>query len=440
MKTHSSSFIAHILQTASTKYFGILLSVPSSVLLARGLSPMHRGEYAVVFSIAAIISLFAGMGLAPSNIKLSASKPYMCGVLLVNSLVYSLIVGTVTIIAMIYIHNILHITYTISAAISAIVILTLISGYTVNIMLGIGYITEYNNAFKIIYVGKLALYIVIYLVCPRILCFIAADILLLIIKCIYVISIVGKYDSNIVPSWQVFKEQVHFGLPLHISTVMRRINTNILVFSLRIFHGDSAVAYYSIPQNYMTNIKVFPSTIASLLLPRVSKASVNALKDHTSRLLRVMFVMAIASTVIIILFIRPIISVMYGNEYRGVIPVTQVLFMALPFVTFSQISANYLIGIGKSRIFAKMAMISFICGMVALIALVPSMGVIGAAISVIIVEMVAYVYCATQMIRHAEFKFRDMMIPQVSDFDYIMNRLRVRKTKQDRYERRHNDL
>ena len=101
-----NSFLNQIGRTFSTRIVGLLFAVPTSVFLARGLTPDLRGGFTLVFTSVAVASLFSGMGIAPANARFSASTPESRGILFGNSAIYSLAIGFIIFLLLLPTHEI----------------------------------------------------------------------------------------------------------------------------------------------------------------------------------------------------------------------------------------------------------------------------------------------------------------------------------------------
>jgi len=414
------TFLGQVVQTLLTRGIGLVLAVPTSVLLARGLVPASRGAYTVILTSVAMASLFAGMGLAPANVRFAARHPGERGTLLGNSLAYSLLMGVLTFLVSIPFLDPLGLSLPASAVVGLLVTLTLFSGFAANILLGAQMIARYNVAQLVEFGSRLAAFLVVFLVSRGVWQFVVAYAATMLLKCIYVLAALGKAAPPSRPSWRLFVRQVGFGFPLHVSTIFMRINSSVSIYILRFFQGDAAVGFYSIPLNYLSSAKILPMTVASLLLPRVAATGDGTLKNQTAMLLRVMLLTFTAGTAALFLAIPPLFGFLYGTEYAAAIPAARIILLAFPLYSFSQVSANYLIGGGSTRFYFRLSTWSFLAGLAALVLLVPSWGIRGAAFSVVLMEATAFVYCVVAMTGSGGFTLRQMFVPGRGDWRFLL--------------------
>ena len=255
--------------------------------------------------------------------------------------------------------------------------------------------------------------------------FIFAYTITLALKCGFVLVALRSVVGSITPSWPLFLRQVKFGLPLHMSTVLRRVNSSLSIYTLRFSHGDAAVGYYAIPQNYLASAKILPVTLASLLLPRVASSENGVLKDQTARLLRAMLLVFTAGVAAFYFIIPALFDLLYGAEYAEAIPAARIIIFAFPFYAFSQVASNYLIGGGRTRFFLRLGIWSFVGGLTALVLMVPPWGIRGAALSVVAMELVSFLYCTGTMVRHGGFTLREMFIPVPEDASFLAEKIRM---------------
>lgn len=432
------TFLGQVMQTFGIRIAGIVLAVPTSVFLARGLIPNARGEYALILTSVAVASLFTSMGLAPANARFAAKHPEYRGALLGNSLFYSLTVGIVAFLVLLPLKGIFSLTLFSSAVIGALVSLTLFSGYAANILLGAQLITRYNIAQAIEYISRFTAFLVVWLLSPGIWEFIFAFTASIALKCAYVMLELRKVVRTSRPSGSLLMKQVKFGLPLHLSTVLRRLNTSITIYLLRIFSDDAAVGYFSIPQNYLVRAKILPRTIAALLLPRVASREDGTLMNQTARLLRVMFFTFILVTAVFFFIIPPLFGILYGPDYAPAVPAARIIIFAFPLFSFSQVSANYLIGGGNTKFFLRLSAYSFGTGLATLLVCVPKWGLKGAALAVVTMELTSFLYCLVTMRRLGGFSFRQILLPVRDDPRFLMVRIGAILRKSRAHRKREN--
>ncbi|GEM_PF-6950657 len=424
MAGNPSSFLGQVAQTFGVRLAGIVMAIPTSVFLARGLTPAMRGEYTLILTSVAVASLFTGMGLAPANVRFAAKYPEIRGALLGNSILYSLVIGALAFLVLIPLGGLFSLTITSSAVISLLISMTLFSGYAANILLGSQLIIKYNIAQIVEYISRFAAFLAAFLLFHGIWGYIFAYTSSIVLKCVYVLFALRSTISVSRPSVKILFRQIRFGLPLHLSTVLRRLNKSITIYLLRFFSGDAAVGYLAIPQNYLVRAKILPRTVASLLLPRVAASDDESLAEQTAKLLRMMFAFFLLVALLIFPVIPSLFTLLYGVDYQPAIPAAQIIIFAFPFFSFSQVSSNYLVGRGNSRFFLRLSIYSFGTGVTTLLLCVPPWGLIGAALAVVTMELASFIYCLIAMRKLGRFTLGQMLIPVPADIRFLIERLR----------------
>jgi len=422
---NKNSFLSQIARTFSTRMIGMLFAIPTSVFLARGLTPDLRGGFTLVFTSVAVASLFTGMGIAPANAKFSGSDPELRGTLFGNSVFYSLIIGFILFLTLLPTHQIFSLSITNSLIVSILVSLTLFSGFTANILIGSLCVDEFNKAQFIEFSTRLIGYAVCYFTSSGLWSFIIANTLSIGLKMFYIGIVLNSVIAVKPPSIMILTKQIKFGFPLHMSTLLRRVNTSISIYAIRLFLGDADVAYFSIPLNYFTRTKILPQTIAALLLPRAASRESIRFRDQTTLLLRASLNFAFIGSFLIAAIIPYLISFLYGSTYSSSIPIAQILIFSFPFYSFSQISSNYLIGRGMTKFFLRMSTFSFIAGLAVLLITLPLLHLKGAALAILVSEIVSFLYCVRVMNRKEQRKIIDLLLVKPTDLIFIYNRIKT---------------
>jgi O-antigen/teichoic acid export membrane protein len=89
-------FVAGLAATIANRGLIVALGTVSSVLVARGLGPAARGEYAYIMTVLMMVSQFSLLGLHGANVVFAAREPKNGGSLLGNSLLTAAVLGSLS--------------------------------------------------------------------------------------------------------------------------------------------------------------------------------------------------------------------------------------------------------------------------------------------------------------------------------------------------------
>lgn len=195
----------------------------------------------------------------------------------------------------------------------------------------------------------------------------------------------------------------HLNLRKHIIPIMvlfcGQLAVNIYIQSditmLGVFRTDKEVGIYSITSKIYMLTKGMINAITLVALPRISyylgrneKGKYNA---FSNKLIQYIFLLVMPIMIGLLLFSKEILYIIGGKEYFLGNTTLMILSFALFFAVFSSIFCNgIMISNRKEKQFLIITSISAILNIVLNLFLIPAIGMIGAAISTLVSEIVVF--------------------------------------------------
>jgi polysaccharide transporter, PST family len=237
----------------------------------------------------------------------------------------------------------------------------------------------------------------------------------------------GSVLAAIVALWVVFKK---FGLrfePQKITTLLvylkdgwnvfiANIATNLYTVTttvlLGFFTNDTLVGYYSIADKLIAAIKGINNPISQALYPYISRRVVVSRKETVSLLRKLIVILGCAMLIvslIIIIFARPIMLVIFGGNALNSVLVFQVLAIVPFLVTIDTFFGTLTMLIfDRSKEFTKIIVSAGLLNVLLSVLLIQSYQHIGAALSVLLVE----IYISTRLIVYVQTNDLKIFKPQ----------------------------
>jgi O-antigen/teichoic acid export membrane protein len=166
--------------------------------------------------------------------------------------------------------------------------------------------------------------------------------------------------------------------------------------------GNSAVGNYSAAFRLATAIAFVGMAFSGALYPLFSRLFaggsnrlVRALEMGTKYMTWITFPAAAFGTV----FARPAVLLLYGGGYQGAPAVLRVLVWWGAFASLSSLFSNYLISVGRSKAVTIQTGVSLTVNLGLAFVLIPALGAMGAAASLVASEIVGLVYLVTSVLR-----------------------------------------
>lgn len=179
----------------------------------------------------------------------------------------------------------------------------------------------------------------------------------------------------------------------------KRVDTLLVGF----FLSPVAVSYYVLGEQVVRFVIKPMSALSFTISPTFGSQKAAGNISRISRIyeeaLMKTLLLYVPASAGLILIADPLIHLMFGSEYSGAVPVLQVLGLYVVLTTVTKISDNGLDYLGRARERAVARGITAVLNVALNIVLIPTMGVVGAAIATVItytMYTIANLYIAAQ--------------------------------------------
>jgi O-antigen/teichoic acid export membrane protein len=192
-----------------------------------------------------------------------------------------------------------------------------------------------------------------------------------------------KFELNIAKkllssSWPLIFSSVFVSIYMKIDQVM--IKEYLNVYSVGLY---AAAIKLILAVNFIGNIIVtslFPSLVKSINNQEITK-------DKFEKIFQLLFIIGLFLTLLFIIFSSDIITIVYGEQYSEADSIIYIYALTIVFVYFGLATSKYLIASNNQIIIIYRMMIGAIINIILNIILIPSYGLIGAAISTLIAQI-----------------------------------------------------
>ena len=190
--------------------------------------------------------------------------------------------------------------------------------------------------------------------------------------------------------FKLFKKLTLFGLPLTISAVVASSVGYIDTLLLTFFIGLKEVALYNVALPVAMLLRQFAKSISLVLIPLSSEIYLkkkNILVDGIKRVQKYLLIVIFPLSLGMIFFAPFVILLFFGEGYVGATSTLRILSFSAIFYCVAYVNANILLGIGKSKINAKIMAGGSLFALISNIILFPFYGIIGAALSLLFASL-----------------------------------------------------
>jgi len=388
-KVHlKSDFFWKVIETYFSQIFTLGISLVSVVLFSRILGPTARGILATAMAITALGVQFGNIGLHSSNTYFVAKDRSLLSVIVGNTCVVSLVLGTLISLFIWCGHLVNPALIPINGFILFLTVLlipfTLANLLFQNILLGIQEVRTYN-AIEI----SVRLFIFIF-VCGLFYFDIRSVETILIVNLMALLfglsftfrKLKATLQQKLGFSGQFLKQSLAYGVRSYLAAFFAFLVIRIDLLMVKSILGFEEAGYYSIAVSIADVFSICPVIIGTLLFPRIV-----AITDEKQRL---KVVKKTAFGVFIIMSLlgicclgcaKPIIHALLGDAFLPAIPAFLWLLPGLIFLGINVIFMNYLASIGLPWITLFSPGAATLANVVLNLKMISQMGIIGASIS-----------------------------------------------------------
>ncbi len=395
----------NLIYTLATQLVILMSGFLTSIFTAYYLGPAGRGEYFFITTLTTLVVQLGCLGMQTSNIYLISKSERALGALTSNVIWISIIIGTLSALAIFITFNILH------RRVVGIEFIAILGPATLFYLLGVNLLIAINKVkfFNIFQIGSNIILGLVLLTCGLlgfgIKAFLIATSLLWVMisfLLIYVISrctsIPFKFDYN------YFKQGFSYSMKVYIVSLFAALVLKGNIFILSKFSSVTVLGYYSIASQICDALVIFPKTYSLLLLPDLIKKQENSWEKIQKSLSRSTIILVFVYLAVALLA-RWVIPIVFGSQFS---PATAILLWMLPgsfFLGIISIASQFLAAHNFPKILVSFWFIGFLLMVIFSMILIPLFSGEGGAMAVsaasflVLIMVVGYTYHFNQTLQ-----------------------------------------
>jgi O-antigen/teichoic acid export membrane protein len=181
--------------------------------------------------------------------------------------------------------------------------------------------------------------------------------------------------------YAVARESIVFGIKGHVGRVANLLNWRLNVMVLSLVASVDVVGHFSVATKVAEAFRPLSQSLTFVLRPLIASLSVSQARARGVYLYRRVFALNLVLVGAMALAGGPLIVALFGAEFAPAIPAFQILLIGLAAHGGDGVLNGYNVGIGRPEFNSYTALIALVITVVGSLALVPSYGLIGAAIT-----------------------------------------------------------
>ena len=384
------NFVKQSFFTFLTQIAVFLAGFFSLVIISRILGPEGRGVYSLIILIPGMIMAFGNLGLGSGNVYFIGSKKYKVQDVLSSSLVFSLILGILLILAFWGLLQIDFFQKIIEAnkipqfylwLVVFTIPLTLILGFFQSILMGRGQIGNYNkiNLFRELF--QLLIIIIFLLVLKTGLLGAVLSHILAVILAVLAATFLVRNITKIRFAFHkgFLKDSFVYGGKVYLANMISFLNYRLDIFLIAFFLNPLAVGLYSVSVAIAERLFIIPGAITTVLYPKISSMENSEANTFTPKIARHTFFIMILGALLLLILAQPFIKLFFGPSFLPSVLPLIILIPAIIAFGIGGVLAADLAGRGKPEFALFGSLIGLIFNVFLNIIFIPKWGIVGAA-------------------------------------------------------------
>lgn len=234
---------------------------------------------------------------------------------------------------------------------------------------------------------------------------------LLVQSFIFLISLVNIISQIgfVIPRFTHIKEYLQFSLPLTPNALIRWVTESSDRYLVTYFLGLGSVGVYSAAYSIGNLIQLFVSPLQLILLPELSKLfdenKIDQVRIYMSHSLRYFLLITIPAVFGLSAFAKPLLGIFTTQDFLSGWFVIPIIALSGLLAGIFQIFVNVMFLVKETKSATYINIIAATSNVVLNLLLIPSIGILGAALSTLISYFLMIVLCIHISMKHFVFNF-----------------------------------
>ena len=200
----------------------------------------------------------------------------------------------------------------------------------------------------------------------------------------------GKYRLKF--SMEIFKKMIRISYPFIFSAILVTIYGQTDKIMLKSMLDNTAVGLYSVSLTIAAIISIIPTALIEGYRPDIMSFKITNQAKYRRRLQQLyglVFWICVAYCLFISVFTKPIVSILYGEQYMGAVSSLSIVVWYTSFSYFGAINNVFMVAENKTKWVQISALAGASLNVVFNFMLIPSLGIVGAAIASLATQILA---------------------------------------------------
>ena len=227
------------------------------------------------------------------------------------------------------------------------------------------------------------------------------------------------------PDLGLMKRMFGYGARLHVGALLTLSNVRLDQILITQWLPAADFGHYLVGISVYVSACSLVTLLGALVFPKMAAAENDAVRTEVlGRYLRLAVALSVMGGIILIIVAPWLITLVYGRPYLPAAGVLQILAVGIAPTTSGYLLAQAFKAIGRPLTIAWAESISLATCAIALVILVPALGILGAAISVVLAHTAGCVVLAIAVRRQIHAALIPLFTPSASDVSFVIRRVK----------------
>ncbi|MHC4124509.1 MAG: oligosaccharide flippase family protein [Planctomycetota bacterium] len=217
------------------------------------------------------------------------------------------------------------------------------------------------------------------------------------------------------PSIKCLREMFHYGVRYHVGQISNHLNFQISPIILALFATKEEVGLFAVALQITVRAMIIPDTLSVVLIPRVSKDQMGK-KKLVARCARLTSIVCGILMLILVVFAKPIVAILFSPAFLPAVPLIRILAAGVVVRSSCKVLVPYLIGTNRPGLVSVSVAVGTLVNLAVMLLLLPTMGLKGAALAVMISYLISSAIIAFSFSRFSNLGLAETWYQRRSDW------------------------
>ena len=223
-------------------------------------------------------------------------------------------------------------------------------------------------------------------------------------------------------NWQVLKKSLNYGLKICLTTIFALLILRVDLYMVNFFKGMTEAGFYSLASTFGDVFLILPFSIVTVIFPKInaeSKLKKESIAKYSRISLFLVLLMAIGS----LLFIRPMIGLLYGQVFLTSVKPIILLLPGLIAWAVATVLGKYFFSTGYPFKLTICWFLVVVFNVILNFIYIPQYGMVAAALSSTVSYILALGFHYYFFNKESGLGFYDVFVPRKAEIKSIFNRI-----------------